>query len=187
VDLDYFHNRVQNFFDHNALDDSNIFFPLTIARARIRGFEAVVKSPHLWGRGQLSLAYALQRAEGQGTISGGLTDFAAPEDACFLLDHDQRHTLNVGFDVALPRGAFLAGAVHYGSGFTDGESPEHLRGHTTFDLSMGTSLGKSWSVAVHAVNVAGGRFLVDNSETFGGTHYIDPRQVYVKVQYRFHY
>src|ERR1041385_4533272 len=32
----YFHTATRNFFDHEALGNSNIFFPLTIERARIR-------------------------------------------------------------------------------------------------------------------------------------------------------
>jgi outer membrane receptor protein involved in Fe transport len=187
LDLNYFHNAARNFFDHDALDDSNIFFPLTIERARIRGFEVALKSPRIGGRAQLSVAYSLQRAEGAGGVTGGLTDFEAPEGGYFFLDHDQRHTLNAVLNVQLPAAGFVACALHYGSGFLDGEGPEHLPGHTVFDLSVGKAFGKSWSLAVHALNVADQRFLLDNSETFGGTHYVDPRQVYVRVAYRFHY
>jgi outer membrane cobalamin receptor len=187
LDLNYFHNAVRNFFDHDALDDSNIFFPLTIDRARIRGFEVTLKSPRLGGRAQVNVAYSYQHAEGAGAVTGGLTDFSPPEEGYFFLDHDQRHTLNVGLNVQLPSAAYLAAAVHYGSGFVDGEGPEHLPGHTIFDLGVGKSLGKSWSLAVHATNVGDQRFLLDNSETFGGTHYVDPGQAYVRLTYRFHY
>jgi hypothetical protein len=31
------------------------------------------------------------------------------------------------------------------------------------------------------------RFLLDNSETFGGTHFVEPRQIYLEVKYRFRY
>jgi hypothetical protein len=43
------------------------------------------------------------------------------------------------------------------------------------------------SVAVQGINVANRRFLLDNSLTFGGTHYFDPRQIYGEVRYRFHF
>jgi outer membrane receptor protein involved in Fe transport len=187
LDLNYFHNAVRNFFDHDALDDSNIFFPLTIARARIRGFEVMVKSPRLGGRAQMNVAYSYQHAEGAGAVTGGLTDFSPPDEGYFFLDHDQRQTLNVGLNVQLPSAAYLGAAVHSGSGFVDGEGPEHLPGHSIFDLAVGRSFGKSWSLAVHATNIADQRFLLDNSETFGGTHYVDPRQFYARVTYRFHY
>ena len=65
--------------------------------------------------------------------------------------------------------------------------PGHLPGHTLVDLSVGRSFGEDWSVSVQAVNVADRRFLLDNSDTFGGTHFVEPRQVYVEVRYRFHY
>ncbi len=187
IDIDYFHTSVKNFFDHNAIGESNIFFPLTIERARIRGWELTLRSPKISRRGQVYVTYSHQRAEGQGGVTGGLTDFSPPEKGFFFLDHDQRHTLNFGGDVSLPARSYFAASVHYGSGFTDGEGPEHLPGHTTLDLSAGKSFGEKWSLAVHAVNVADHRFLLDNSETFGGKHFVDPRQVYVEVRYRFHY
>ena len=44
-----------------------------------------------------------------------------------------------------------------------------------------------WSVKLSATNVANKRYLLDESNTFGGTHYADPRQVSAQVGYRFHY
>ena len=119
-------------------------------------------------------------------MSGGLTDFSPPV-AGFLLDHDQRHTLSTGFDVTLPRRGWAAGNVSYGSGFANNGGPVHLPGRTTVDLSLGKSFGESWGVSVHSLNVANRRFLLDNSQTFGGMHYADPRQIFVELRYRFKY
>ncbi len=106
----------------------------------------------------------------------------------FLLDHDQRHTLSTGFVIDLPSRAFASATIRYGSGFLDGDNfPNHLPGHTLFDLSFGKSFGEDWLIAIQSVNVANRRFLLDNSNTFGGTHFVEPRQVYVEVKYRFHY
>ena len=187
LDTDYFHTAAKNFFDHEVLGNSNIFFPVTIQGALIRGLEVTVRSPRLWGRGQLAVAYSNQIAQGQGAVTGGLTDFAPPEEGYFYLDHDQRNTLNAGLNILLPKHSFAAANFHYGSGFLDGEGPEHLPGHTTFDLSWGKAFGEKWSVSIQALNVANRRFLLDNSETFGGTHFVDPRQIYAEVRYRFHY
>jgi outer membrane receptor protein involved in Fe transport len=55
------------------------------------------------------------------------------------------------------------------------------------DGSVGRELGENWSVSVVALNVANRRFLLDNSQTFGGTHYADPRQIYMQVRYRFRF
>jgi outer membrane receptor protein involved in Fe transport len=65
--------------------------------------------------------------------------------------------------------------------------PAHLPGHTTFDLTVGKAVSENLTISVTALNLMNRRFLLDNSETFGGTHYADPRQVYVQVKYRFHY
>jgi hypothetical protein len=35
--------------------------------------------------------------------------------------------------------------------------------------------------------LANRRFLLDNSLTFGGTHFSNPREIFVQVRYRFHY
>jgi outer membrane receptor protein involved in Fe transport len=79
--------------------------------------------------------------------------------------------------------------VYYGSGFTDGSSdvPSHLQEHTTFDLSLGKTVAENLTLSVTALNLANRRFLMDNSTTFGGTHYAEPRQIYVQVRYRFHF
>jgi len=48
-------------------------------------------------------------------------------------------------------------------------------------------LGESWSVALQGLNVGNRRFLLDNSLTFGGTHYFEPREIYAEVRYKFHF
>lgn len=189
VEVNNYHQRARNYFDHNAIGNSNIFFPLTIAGGRFYGWEVAVRSPRLLHRGEVTLAYSNARALAAGAVSGGLTDFAPPESGYFLLDHDQRHTLHTGFQFDLPGRLTAGGNVYYGSGFTDGVSavPTHLPGHTTADLTLGRSFGERLTVSITALNAANRRFLLDNSETFGGTHYADPRQIYVQVRYRFHY
>ncbi|MDX6559285.1 MAG: hypothetical protein QOF72_2334 [Blastocatellia bacterium] len=186
IDADYFRTGVKNFFDHNALGNSNIFFPLTIERARTRAFEVTARSPLLFGRAQFHLAYSHQKAEGQGAVTGGLTDFSPPADF-FLLDHDQRNTLSTGLTVTLPQRSFISTNLGYGSGFTDAGGPAHLPGHTLIDVSLGKEFGENWLIVLQSVNIANRRFLLDNSNTFGGTHFAEPRQIYVEVRYRFHY
>ena len=39
VDADHFQTRATNFFDHNTIGNSNMFFPLTIDGALIQGWE----------------------------------------------------------------------------------------------------------------------------------------------------
>src|ERR1700686_5225733 len=46
-DVDNFRTNVVNFFDHNNIGESNLFFPVTIAHALIRGCEATLRSPRI--------------------------------------------------------------------------------------------------------------------------------------------
>jgi outer membrane receptor for ferrienterochelin and colicin len=189
LEVNDYHLRARNYFDHNAIGNSNVFFPLTITGARTYGWEVGIRSPRVFRRGEVYLSYAYAHAEGAGAISGGLTNFSPPAEGYFQLDHDQRHTLHTGFNFSLPRRVSAGGNLYYGSGFTDGGSPvpAHLPGHATFDLSLSKSVGESLTVGVTALNLANRRFLLDNSQTFGGTHYADPRQIYAQVRYRFRY
>ena len=66
-------------------------------------------------------------------------------------------------------------------------APEHLPSHTTFDLSVGKSFGENWNVRVSGLNLSNHRYLLDNSNTFGGTHFVNPREISVQLKYRFHY
>ena len=187
IDGGYFHTFAKNFFDHDALENSNIFFPLTIDRARIRGWEATVRAPQM-GRVGAHLTYSHQYAEGRGGVSGGLTDFTPPEDGdYFFLDHDQRDTLNFGVDVKVPHNAFVSSNVLYGSGFLLGDGPDHFPGHTTLDLAAGKNFGERWGLKLTATNVFNDRYQLDEANTFGGTHFYDARRVALQVRYKFHY
>jgi outer membrane receptor protein involved in Fe transport len=184
---DAFRTHARDFFDHDEIGNSNIFLPLTIQGARIFGWEATVRSPKVLRRAQIHAAFSHQHAEGFGAITGGLTDFSPPEAGYFFLDHDQRNTLTSVLSLSLPWRAWATTGIQYGSGFVNGDGPDHLPGHTTFDVSFGKSFGESWSVALTGLNAANRRYLIDNSNTFGGTHYVDPRQIYFQVRYRFHF
>ena len=186
LDGDHFHTHTRNFFDHDQLGNSNVFLPLTVQGARVDGWEVTLRSPMLLRRAQMHLAYSAQRAQGWGARTGGLTLFAPSADL-FLLDHDQQHTLSVGGNVTLPKRAWAGGNYYYGSGFPNNGGPARLPQHSTFDLSVGKSFGESWSASVQGINVGNRRFLLDNSLTFGGTHYFEPRQIYGEVRYKFHF
>ncbi len=195
LEADNFRTSAKNFFDHDALGNSNIFFPLTLERARIKGTELNVRSPLLGGRAQLHLVWSHQFAQWKGKITGGLISddsCPVPEPLYCFLDHDQRDTLSTGFTVNLPGRAWASGNLSFGSGFLNGDGldpdqPTHLLSHTSFDLSLGRNFGERWSVQVSALNLANSRYQLDLSNTFGGTHFNYPREVFVQVKYRFHY
>jgi outer membrane receptor protein involved in Fe transport len=189
LDADNFQTRATNFFDHNNFNDSDIFFPITIQGARISGWETTLRSPRLFRRAQVYTTYSNQLALGCGGINGGLTNFSFG-GRCGFLDHDQRNTLHFGGNVTLPWKSYASTDVYYASGFTNGAAPpvpDHLPGHTTFDATLGKSFGERFSLSVDGINVANRRVLLDNSFTFGGTHFLNPREIFVQLRYRFHY
>lgn len=186
-DFDHFRTGAHNFFDHDALGNSNLFIPLTIESVRILGYEATVRSPRLFKKVDVHLAYSHQSIEGSGGITGGLTDFAPPADGFFFLDHDQRHTLSTGFTSILPYKSWLSGNITAGSGFLDGDGPGHLPSYATVDLSVGHSFGENWSAKLTATNLADKRYFIDRTNSFGGSHVSDPRMIAVQLRYKFHY
>ena len=192
LDADNFQTNVVNFLDHNNIGASSIFFPLAISQALIRGWELTLRSPRFAHRGQLHLAYSNQIAEGAGTIVGGLTVPGAISPQLTPLDHDQRNTLNVGGDISLPWRSYVSTNIYYGSGFSNAfpGAPypgDYLPQHTTFDLSLGKDFGERFTTSLTALNVANHRVEYDNSLTFGGYHWNNPREIFVEVRYRFHY
>jgi outer membrane cobalamin receptor len=202
LDADNFETRATNWLDHNNIGESNLFWPITWDAALIQGWELTLGSPNLWKRGQLHLAYSNQIAQATAPITGGL--ICPPDNLqCPLLiapgyspvDHDQRNTLNVGFNATLPWQVFAATNVYYGSGFTNGlfGTPEaqypgpYLPAHTTFDVSAGKNFREKYSISVTALNAANRRVQLDNSLTFGGFHWNEPREIYAEFRYRFHF
>jgi outer membrane receptor protein involved in Fe transport len=185
MDVDNFHTNARNFLDHDVIGNSGIFIPLTDLAARINGTEVTVRSPELFNHAQIHVAYSNQTAAGLGPITGGLIEFAPTN--YFLLDHDQRNTVRAVLSLKLPRHTWATPVVSFGSGFLNGNGPTHLPSYTTVDLALGKYFRESWSVSVSATNVGNKRYMLDNSNTFGGTHYVNPRQVYGEVRYRFHF
>lgn len=199
LDADNYETRAHNWLDHNNIGESNIFWPITWSYAMIQGWELTLRSPNVFHRGQFHLAYANQLAQASSPITGGLVCPAAtpicpayPSPGFGPVDHDQRNTLNLGFDATLPWHAYAATNVYYGSGFHNffpGQPypGDYLPQHTTFDVSAGKAFLERYSVSVTALNVTNRRLELDNSLTFGGFHWNDPRQVYAQLRYRFRY
>jgi hypothetical protein len=200
LDIDTFQTSARNWLDHSNIGESNLFWPLTWDRALVQGWETTLRSPRLWRRAQAHLAYSNQIAQASAPFTGGLICPSPAPDGCepppglSPVDHDQRNTLNLGVNASLPWHAFASTNVYYGSGFTNGnpgaEYPgDYLPQHTTFDISVGKSFGEGerYKLSLTALNVTNRRVLLDNSLTFGGFHFNDPRQVYAEFRWRFRY
>jgi hypothetical protein len=200
LEEDTFQTKASNWLDHSNIGESNIFWPITWSYALIQGWETTLRSPRVWRRAQFHAAYSNQIAQASSPITGGLIcpvpvpAGCEPPPGLSPVDHDQRNTLNLGAFALLPAGVLASTNVYYGSGFTNGYPDAQYPGaylpqHTTFDISLGKSFGENarYRVSVTALNVANRRVLLDNSLTFGGFHYNDPRQIYAEFRWRFHY
>ena len=193
LDADNYRTKAWNWLDHNNIGESNLFWPITWDEALIQGWELTLRSPDLWHRGHLHLAYANQIAQATAPITGGLIFYIPPGFS--PVDHDQRNTLNVGYNTRLPWQSYVSANMYYGSGFTNGlyGTPQaqypgpYLPAHATVDLSVGKTFAEKYSLSLTALNVGNKRVQLDNSLTFGGFHWNDPRQIYVEFRYRFHY
>lgn len=187
-DVDAYRNRAKNLADHDVLGNSNLLFPLSIRNGRVRALESTVKSPLLFHRLELHSALAYQIAEGRGAVTGGMTDFTPPaNNEYFFLDHDQRVTINTGASLDLPKGFWLSGMVLFGSGFLLGDGPDHLPAHTTGNVAVGKTVSERVSVRFTATNVTNEQFLTGLENSFAGTHYAAPREMFIQVNYKFHY
>lgn len=198
LDADTFKTRITNLLDHSNLGESSIYYPVTVDGALVRAWELALRSPRLWRFGQAHLAYSNQIATQRRNITGGLVCTPIGDPACDKglvytpVDHDQRNTLNLGFNATLPLRTAVATNLYYGSGFHNGTPDpatpfpnDYLPGNTSVDVSIGKSFGKGINASVTATNVVNRRVLSDNSLTFGGFHYNDPRQIYGEVRYQF--
>ena len=148
-----FQTRIQNFLDHSNIGNSSLYYPVTVDGALVRAWELTLRSPRPWRFGQAHLAYSNQIAEQRGNLTGGLICTPVGDPACdkgFVytpVDHDQRNTLNVGFNATLPFGVSASTNVYYGSGFHNGNpdpaSPyphPYLPSNTSVDLALGQEL-----------------------------------------------
>ena len=200
LDADTFKTRIRNFLDHSNLGNSGIYYPVTVDGALVRAWELTLRSPRLWRFGQAHLAYSNQIAMQRGKITGGLVCTPIGDPACDKgfaytpVDHDQRNTLNIGFNATLPFRVTASTNVSYGSGLHNGNPDpatpyldNYLPYNTSVDVALGKSFGEKITVSISATNLTNRRVLLDNSLTFGGFHYNDPLQVVGELRYRFKY
>ncbi len=201
LDIDTFKTRANNFLDHSNIGESSIYLPVTIDGALIQAWELTLHTPRNWHYGNAHVAYSNQIAKQRGAVTGGLVCYdptnsgiCTVDNSYTPLDHDQRNTLNVGFDAHLPWHAYASTNVYYGSGFTNGApdpatpyANNYLPAHTSVDVAIGKAFSERLSGSITSTNLGNVRVLLDNSLTFGGFHYDEPRQVFAELRYKFHF
>jgi hypothetical protein len=188
IEADYFVTQSTNFFDHNPIGNSDIYLPITDQGALIEGRELTLRSPPLWRHGQVHLAYSNQTADAFGALTGGLISLPNVSGGYYALDHDQRNTLNAGYNADLPGRFFVGANLSVNSGLSNGGGPSsHLPSYTLLDLTVGRNFSPNLQASITALNLTNRHLLTDNSLTFGGLHWNYPFQIYAGLRYRFRY
>jgi len=130
--LSAYHKRSSPGIDDATIPGTAILTSVNIGRVRITGVEGVVE---IRPRGPVSgyVNVALNHAYGFNGISGGFFP-ADTTSAPFDLDHDQRLSGAAGV-VYSARGFYLSATGIYGSGLTNGNSPDSTYGTGLLDFN----------------------------------------------------
>ena len=154
LEEDAFQTRATNWLDHSNIGESNIFWPLTWSSALIQGWETTLRSPRIWHRAQIHVAYSNQIAQDSSPFTGGLIcptpvpDRMRTPSGIFAGGPRSAKHLEPGRQCpCFPGISFASTNVYYGSGFTNGNPDaqypgDYLPQHTTFDISLGKSFGE---------------------------------------------
>ncbi|HXI62928.1 MAG TPA: TonB-dependent receptor [Gemmatimonadales bacterium] len=139
--LSAYHKRSAPGIDDNTVPGSAIVTSVNIEHVRITGIETVVEiRPPGPVSGYLNIA--LNHAYGFGTITGGFFP-AQPPSGTFDLDHDQRLS-GVASAVYSAHGFYLSATGIYGSGLTNGASPDSTYGPGLFDFNKSIKVAPSF-------------------------------------------
>jgi len=130
--LSAYHKRSSPGIDDATIPGTAILTSVNIGRVRITGVEGVVE---IRPRGPVSgyVNVALNHAYGVNGISGGFFP-ADTTSAPFDLDHDQRLSGTASL-VYSARGFYLSATGIYGSGLTNGNSPDSTYGTGLLDFN----------------------------------------------------
>jgi len=120
LDGNWYRRTFRNFPDDDLFLNSGVSFPISFARAEIRGFEARIEVPR-WGRFSGFVSWSNLVGTGYLPVTGGLflgdnTTNLAVATGRFPITQDQRNTVQSRIRIqAMPR-AWIAMSSAYGSG-----------------------------------------------------------------------
>lgn len=168
-----YHKSSSPGIDDNTVPGSAIVTDVNIQRVHITGIEATLSYRPA---GEISgyLNFAINHAYGSGTITGGFFPTEPPQ-VPFDLDHDQRISAVASVNWA-PGKAFLNATGIYGSGLTNGVTPEFPPGSPD-EAAYGTGLfdfNTAYKVkSSFIVNLSGGYSLIVGGTVLQPQVYVD--------------
>jgi outer membrane receptor protein involved in Fe transport len=163
INASYYHKDSRDQQDNNNFFNTGVIFPVTLARIRVNGVEGRLTLPPVKGM-TATVSATHSRAVSSPPFTGGLFLGQDAVDLLsagpFVIDHDQKLSLQTTAHYALHRNWWASASVRYDSGlvanpsdpaavaadpdFADllpyvklGQTPARVRQHTISDLSVG--------------------------------------------------
>ncbi|MEQ1947456.1 MAG: TonB-dependent receptor, partial [Bryobacteraceae bacterium] len=216
LNASFYHKNSIDQQDNNNFFNTGVIFPVTLARIRVNGAEARLTLPTVHGwNGTLSATHA--RAISTPPFTGGLflgqDAIALLSSGPFVIDHDQKLSLQGTAHYAINKSWWTSTSVRYDSGlvanpsdpvavaadpdFADllpyvklNRTPARVRQHTVTDIAIGyqhnrrgSSDAPAWDVQVQVNNLFDVTALYNFQSVFVGTRVVAPRAVGVKMRW----
>ncbi len=207
-----YHKNSRDQQDNNNFFDTGIIFPVTLARIRVNGAEGRLTLPDYRGL-KLMVSATHARAVSTPPFTGGL--FLGQEaidllsEGPFLIDHDQKLSLQTSAQYARGRRWWFSASVRYDSGLVANPSdpeevardpdffdllpyvnltsnPARVRPRTMTDFAVSYQAWRAdrrwWDVQFQLTNAFNRTALYNFQSVFVGTRLVAPRAAGVKVR-----
>jgi len=207
LNASFYHKDSRDQQDNNNFFDTGVIFPVTLASIRVNGAEGRITLPSFHGiTATLSATHA--RAISTPPFTGGLflgQDISALTGGPFVIDHDQKLSLQTTVHYTLNRNWWVGSSVRYDSGLVSAardprqvaadpdyadllpyvdllSDPPRVRPRTITDVSFGYRQER-WDVQLQVGNLFDSTALYNFQSVFVGTRLVSPRSVGVKARW----
>lgn len=215
VNASFFHKDSQDQQDNNNFFDTGIIFPLTLARIRVNGAEGRLVLPPVRGL-TATLSATHSHAVSTPPFTGGLFVGQQSVDLLnagpFVIDHDQKLSMNVSAHYGFRRNWWTSTSVRYDSGLVANpdasvansantdyrdllklvdftSTPIRVRPRTVSNLAVGYQHRRGerrvWDVDATLENVTNITALYNFRSVFVGTRVVSPRAAAIRMRIYF--
>ncbi|MFN7937770.1 MAG: TonB-dependent receptor [Bryobacteraceae bacterium] len=215
VNASFYHKNARDQQDNDNFFNTGIIFPMTLASIRVNGLEGRLVFPQ-WRGFSTTLSLTHARAISTPPFTGGLFLGSTAVDALsagpFVIDHDQKLSLQNVSQYSTRKGYFITVTTRYDSGLVTNPSdpavvaadpdyadllpyvnllsaPPRTRPRTILDFAAGyehkRNDRKLWEFAVQTSNLTNRTALFNFQSLFVGTRLVQPRTVGVRLKWYF--
>jgi outer membrane receptor for ferrienterochelin and colicin len=203
----YYHKNSRDQQDNDNFLNTGIIFPITLSQIRVNGAEFRLNVPEFRRlSGSLSVTHA--KAVSTPPFTGGLFLGASAIDALsegpFVIDHDQRLSVQANLIYKAKRGWWASTTVRHDSGLVANPSnpaavaadpdfadllplvdlnadPARVRPRTVVDAALGYERSRdgkrAWDIQIQTTNLTDRRALFNFQSVFVGTRLLAPRSI----------